>query len=216
VALSRIQVTRARAYGGRRERLVNVRVARLDADEIDYVEGIPVTTVARTVVDLARALPFEPAVVIGDAALAAGLTSAEELADTLRRSARRPGCTRARGALAFVDRRSAGVGESRSRVAIARAGLPEPRLKWEVRDARGKVVGRVDFGWPSRRVVGEFDGRLKHGRLLEPGQEPGEPVSREKLREDALRAEGLTVVRWTWQDLESFQPVADRLYRALR
>jgi hypothetical protein len=33
----------------------------------------------------------------------------------------------------------------------------------------------------------------------------------EKRREDRLRAEGLSVVRWTWADLRDFAPVADRL-----
>ncbi|HEY0573879.1 MAG TPA: type IV toxin-antitoxin system AbiEi family antitoxin domain-containing protein [Pseudonocardia sp.] len=215
VPLSRVQVTRARTYGGRRERLVHVRVARVDPDEIEYVEGIPVTTVARTIVDLARALPFEPAVVIGDAALAGQLSDSDQLGDMLRRSARRPRCARARRAVAFLDERAESVGESRSRVAIARADLPIPELQWEVRNGRGVLVGRGDFGWPGRRVIGEFDGRVKYGRLLSPGQEPGEAVYREKLREDALRAEGIMVIRWTWQDLESFDPVAGRLHRAL-
>jgi hypothetical protein len=40
-------------------------------------------------------------------------------------------------------------------------------------------------------------------------------VYREKLREDALRAEGITVVRWTWHDLDEFAPIAARLHRAL-
>lgn len=40
-------------------------------------------------------------------------------------------------------------------------------------------------------------------------------VFEEKLREDALRALGLTVVRWTWADLADFGAVARRLHRAL-
>jgi hypothetical protein len=36
-------------------------------------------------------------------------------------------------------------------------------------------------------------------------------VFAEKVREDALRAEGLQVVRWIWADLADFAPVADRL-----
>jgi hypothetical protein len=63
--------------------------------------------------------------------------------------------------------------------------------------------------------VAEFDGELTYGRLLRPGQEPGEVVSREKLREDALRATGLSVVRWRWRDLDDFRAVAARLSAAL-
>jgi hypothetical protein len=61
--------------------------------------------------------------------------------------------------------------------------------------------------------VGEFDGKIKYGRLLRPGQDAGEVVYAEKLREDALRDTGLSVVRWTWQDLETFDEVATRLRR---
>jgi hypothetical protein len=215
VPLSTVQVTRERTYGGRREQRVHVRVARLDPDEIEVIDGIAVTTVARTVVDLARALPFEAAVAVGDGALADDLTDPHKLADALRRSARRPWCARARRALSFVDGRAESVGESRSRVALARLGLPAPELQWEVRDASDVIIGRTDFGWPGRGVVGEFDGRAKYGRLLRPGEEPADAVYREKLREDALRAEGLIVVRWTWQDLDSFDAVAGRIHRAL-
>lgn len=215
VPLERVQVTRARAYGGRRERLVHVRVAQLDPDEVTVVDGIPVTTLARTVVDLARALPFEPAVAVGDAALAAHRARAGELLDALRRSARRPGCVRARRALAFLDGRAESVGESRSRVAIYRAGLPTPMPQWEVHDGQGRLLGRTDFGWPDWRVVGEFDGRIKYGRTLKPGLDAAEVVYREKLREDDLRAEGLTVVRWRWADLSAFGHKAAQLRRSL-
>jgi hypothetical protein len=209
VPLKRVQVTRARNYGGRKENLVHVRVARLDPDEITLVEGIPVTTLTRTVVDLARALPFEPAVSVGDAALASHNTEPDALIDSLRRSTRRPGCVRAR------DGRAESVGESRSRVAIHRAGLLTPVLQWEVREEQGRLLGRTDFGWPDWRVVGEFDGRIKYGRLLKPGMDVSEVVYQEKLREDDLRAEGLTVVRWRWSDLSSFAHKAAQLRRAL-
>jgi hypothetical protein len=38
----------------------------------------------------------------------------------------------------------------------------------------------------------------------------------EKLREDALRAEDLSVVRWTWKDLANFAPTANRLRSRFR
>jgi hypothetical protein len=59
--------------------------------------------------------------------------------------------------------------------------------------------------------VGEFDGKVKYGRLLEPGQDVGEVVYAEKLREDAIRDEGWQVVRWTWLDLRDFGPTAARI-----
>jgi very-short-patch-repair endonuclease len=104
------------------------------------------------------------------------------------------------------------VGESRSRVLLDRARLPAPVLQWEVPARRW--VGRTDFAWPELRTVGEFDGRVKYGRLLRPGQEPGDVVFDEKRREDAIRDAGFQVVRWVWADLDDFDEVVARLYAA--
>jgi predicted transcriptional regulator of viral defense system len=215
VALDRAHITRHRRSGGRRDRLVHVRTARLDQDEVVQLDGRPVTSVARTVLDLARTVSFESAVVTADGALGAGAVDASELTDSVRRFDRWPGCPAARRAIAFADGRSESVGESRSRVAIAMAGLPDPVPQWRVRDSEGRQVGRVDFGWPERNVVAEFDGKIKYGRLVRPDRSAGDVVFEEKLREDDLRAQGLTVIRWTWPDLADFTPIARRLRRAL-
>jgi len=80
----------------------------------------------------------------------------------------------------------------------------------------GRWLGRVDFGWPDLCTVGEFDGRVKYGRLLRPGQEPGDAVFAEKCREDALREVDLGVARWIWPELDTFAPVVDRIRRRFR
>jgi len=117
--------------------------------------------------------------------------------------------------MAFADGRSESVGESRSRVAIARAGLPAPDLQVEwYAAADGRFLGRSDFGWRERRTVGEFDGRIKYGRLVPPGRQPGDVVFQEKRREDLIRGEGITVVRWTWAELDDGN-ATDRIRRAL-
>ncbi|WP_037081025.1 type IV toxin-antitoxin system AbiEi family antitoxin domain-containing protein [Pseudonocardia spinosispora] len=214
VPLDRVAVTRNRRSGARRGTRAHVHAAPLGTDEVCLIDGFPVTSLPRTVVDIARALVFESAVVIGDAALR--LIGPDELADMLARARRRPGVARAGRAVAFMNPASESVGESRSRVAIAMAGLPAPVLQWEVRAPSGRLIGRTDLAWPQHRVVGEFDGRVKYGRrLLKPGQTGGDVVFEEKRREDELRAEGLAVVRWTWQDLSSFAPIAHRLRQAL-
>jgi hypothetical protein len=215
VALDRVSVTRDRRSGGRRHRLVHVRTARLAPDEVVQLEGRAVTSVARTVVDLARTASFESAVVTADAALGTGAVHAAELVESVRRVERWPGCPAARRVIEFADARAESVGESRSRVAIERAALPAPVTQWLVRDGAGRPVARVDFGWPERNVVGEFDGEIKYGRLVGPDRSPGDVVFEEKLREDELRALGLMVVRWTWADLADFTAVARRLHRAL-
>jgi hypothetical protein len=122
----------------------------------------------------------------------------------------------ARRAITFADAGGHSVGESRSRVAIARARLPAPVLQWEVRRRDGQFIGQVDFGWPQLGTVGEFDGRVKYGKLLRPGEDPAEALFREKQREDALRREDLGVVRWIWRDIANFTPIADRLRERFR
>ncbi len=220
--LARVHVTRDRASGGRVGRDVHVHAAALAPDEITLVDGIPVTTPARAVLDIARSAGFEPAVVVADAALAVPaadvppLTTPAELGVALERGTRRPGAAAARRVFAFADGRSGSVGESRSRVAIDAAGLPPPELQWAVHTATGLFIGRVDFAWPLYRTVAEFDGKVKYGRLLRPGQDPGEVVYEEKRREDALRGEDLKVVRWGWVDIAPFDGTAARLWRTFR
>jgi hypothetical protein len=220
VRLDRVHVTRRRRSGGRCGALVHVHTAALDPAEIVMIGGLPVTSLARTVADLARMLPFEQAVVLGDSAMFHKRPDHVEKTDVLAvldHEPRRPGTRAARRMLEFSSALSESVGESRSRVAIAAAGLPPPILQWEVHAAAtGAFVGRVDMGWPKQRTVGEFDGLVKYGRTLCPGQDIAEVLVEEKLREDALRDEGLGVVRWIWADLSDFAPTAGRLRSRFR
>src|SRR6185312_16500578 len=102
----------------------------------------------------------------------------------------------------------------RSRVILHRWKLGPSALQFEVRAEAGLIVARTDFAWEAERLVGEFDGRIKYGRLLRPGQDPGDAVFEEKLREDAIRDGGWKVARWTWADLARPRVVGDRLRRA--
>jgi hypothetical protein len=154
-----------------------------------------VTSLARTVLDLARTLPYAEAVATGDAALRLGLERAV-LEDALGRASRRPG-----------------IGAAR-RVVLHRLGLAPSTLQLEVRDDAGALVGRCDFGWEEHSTVGEFDGRVKYGRLLRPDQRIEDVVWAEKQREDAIRDLGRQMVRWTWGDLQRERILDDRLRRA--
>lgn len=218
VPLDRVEMTRSRRSGARAGRELRLHAAPLDPDEITAVDGVAVTTVARTVVDVARSAPFAPAVAVADNAMFRKLTTLEELADAVRRATRRPGNPAARRVLAAADGRADGPGETRSRLLMRTLGLPGPELQHPVPNRSGRVLGWVDFWWDRERVAGEFDGRSKYGRLLRPGQDPGDVVFAEKVREDAIRAEDVAVVRWIWRDLASaatFAATGDRLARAL-
>jgi hypothetical protein len=214
--LDRVHVTRNRRSGGRRSRYLHLHAASLDPDEVEAVDGILVTSVARTIADMARELPFEPALVPADAALYRKLLTPAELHEAVERSSNRRGNAEARRVVSFADSGGQSPGETRSRVALLRAGVAPPRLQRAFYAGTGQFIGRVDFDWDEYSTVGEFDGQVKYGRELQPGQDLGEVVFQEKLREDALRDVGRNVVRWIWAELSTFDVVLDRLDRAFR
>jgi hypothetical protein len=211
--LTRVQLTRDQIPGGKARSATQLHAAALDASDVVVVDGIAVTTLPRTVADLARSLSFEQAVVTGDAALRQGL-SRDEIEDCLLRMRRWPGIIQARRVTRFLDGRSESPGESRSRVGFLTSGIPSPEPQHEVYDQRGRFIARTDFAWGQFRTLGEFDGKTKYGRLLKPGETPDDAVYREKVREDALRGAGWQVVRWTWADLARPQEIASRLRQA--
>lgn len=212
VDLSRVHISRNRASGGRRLDTLHVHTTSLPPDEVGRVSGVPVTSVARTVVDLARTLPTDHAVVAGDSALRMYPDALPLLTDAVSTARTRTGVAAARRTVEFLDGRSESPGESLSRLRIAAAGLPAPELQYELRTDSGAFVARTDLYWKDVGVVGEFDGRSKYG-ADEPGA-TAETVHKEKLREDALRALGLEVVCWTWQELFHFDTVRARLSAA--
>lgn len=213
LATDRVHITRHGTGGGRLTRGVHRHVAPLRDDELITVDGMRCTDAGRTVNDLARTVPFEQAVVVADAALATLPLDTSELLAAQSRAALWHGAPQALRAIRFADDGARSPGESRSRVAMFQAGLPRPVLQYEVLSAAGRFLGCVDFAWPQLRTVGEFDGRVKYGRLLKPGQDAGDVVFEEKVREDAIRAMDLRMARWVWRDLDHFAPVADRLRR---
>jgi hypothetical protein len=141
------------------------------------------------------------------------LVTPTELAAALDRMAGWPGVPGARRAVEFADPRSMSVGESRSRVAMARLGVATPVPQWPVVGPGGRVFGTADFGWPEHGVAGEFDGFAEYGRRSRPGQVPADVVFAEKRREDAMRTVLRGFVRWTWAELDDFAAVATRLPR---
>jgi hypothetical protein len=215
VPLDRVHVTRRPRAWNDTGRVLCCHVARLRDDEVVEIDGVQVTDPVRTALDLARALPHEAAVVVLDAALRLGLIAHDELRARLFDIAGASGSRSAARAVVFADGRSESVGESRSRVILHRWKLGPSALQFEVRSAEGGLIGRTDFAWEEHRLVGEFDGRVKYGRLLQPGQDAGDAVFREKRREDEIRDAGWGVVRWTWSDLHRPDRFAARVRRRM-
>jgi hypothetical protein len=214
-ALDRVHITRRPPAWNDASRALVCHVARLRDDEVIAIDGLQVTSPVRTVLDLARSLSHEAAVVVLDAVLHQRLVPQALLQARLFDLAGTPGSRSAARAVSFADGRSESVGESRSRVILDRWNLGPSALQFEVVSADGGMIGRTDFVWEEERVVGEFDGRIKYGRLLRPGQDPGDAVFEEKRREDLIRDEGWRVVRWVWGELRVPHRFAARVRRAL-
>ena len=154
--------------------------------------GVPVTSVARTVIDLARTLPFKSGVVVADSALFSDQTSAAELNGVISDCRRWPGIERARQVVDFAHPLAESAFESISRVAFRDGGLPPPVLQAWIMGG-GRAIGRVDFLWEAHRTIAEADGAAKYA---DPGR------ARQQLRRDAqLREAGFEVVHFTWRDL---------------
>ena len=212
-AIDRMHLTRDRSGGGRRRPVVHVHGAPLTAADLALIDGVAVTSLVRTVLDLARTVPMEQAVAAGDRALANGL-SPLDLERRLVSMEHWPGVRRARRVVGFLDPRSESAGESVSRVRMLEDDLPIPDLQREVLGPDGRLVARVDFCWDEQKTIGEFDGKVKYGRLLKPGQSIEKVIFDEKVREDALRDLGWQVVRWLWRDLYRRGTLRDRVLRA--
>jgi hypothetical protein len=89
-----------------------------------------------------------------------------------------------------------------------------PDAQPDIFDEDGQFVARVDFCWRKLRTIGEFDGKIKYGRVLKPGQPIEDVLFEEKRREDALRDLGWQIVRWLWRDLYRRGVIRDRVLRA--
>ncbi|MFT3860153.1 type IV toxin-antitoxin system AbiEi family antitoxin domain-containing protein [Micropruina sp.] len=196
--LGRVTYTSPGKGGGRLGQSVHQYRTPLGAGDVETVARIRRTTLARTVLDLARTVPeLGLAVAAADAALRKGL-SREQLMAQLTAAPRRRGLAQARVVVEQADGGSESAGESVSRVSLWQLGLPKPELQYEV-EIDG-VRYRADFGWPLWQVLGEFDGKVKYGDLLAPGETAADVVMREKRREALLRRQGWAVVRWTWPE----------------
>lgn len=193
--LDRVHVTRLDGRAGGLTAGVQHHLGVLTPADLTLVDGLPVTTASRAIVETTCLASFESAVVIADAGLHTGALSSEEIERLLTLIEFWPGSPTARAARRFASPLAESVGESRMRVLMDQHGLPTPLLQSRFSDDDG-FIGRVDFHFLTEVTLVEFDGLLKYG-----GGSP-EVLVREKRREDRLRSLGFQVVRAEWADLD--------------
>jgi very-short-patch-repair endonuclease len=201
-----VTLTRPRGLGSKSgNQGVCVHAAGLPAGHIGARLGMPVTTVPRTVVDLARELDFAAAVVVADSALHQHLASKEELRQVLAGCRQWPGALKASSVIDFADGLAESVLESIARVLFQKLRLPSPELQVEIRGKHG-FIGRVDFLWRQFRTIAEVDGALKY--TADPMR-----ARRQLQRDKELRTAGYEVEHFDWREITQEQQQVDSSLR---
>ena len=180
----------------------------LPADEVTERSGIPVTTVARTLLDLAAVVSrarLEQAISIAEARR---LGDSPSLGDLIRRYPRRRGVAQLRAVLR-ESREAGGITRSELETAflefLDRRRLPTPEVNATV--SLGTRQFEVDCLWRSVGLVVELDSRAHHGDW--------EAAERDRSRDLSLAAAGYRTARVTWRRLHSDADGLDVELRAI-
>jgi len=146
------------AEGNRSERRGIQAHTASPATAVTTFRGLPITTPEQTFLDLSTLLSLVELVVLGDSLVRLHRTTPENLvavADAFGGGGARTARRAARLVRSGVDSPM----ESRLRMLIVLAGLPEPRVNFIVRDVDGEVLMRFDLSYPELKLLVEYDGR---------------------------------------------------------
>ncbi|MDJ0664059.1 MAG: type IV toxin-antitoxin system AbiEi family antitoxin domain-containing protein [Acidimicrobiia bacterium] len=194
----RIHVVTTRWDRVRRPGVVVHESRDLIPDDVVEKIGLPVTTPARTVVDLGATKPW-----LVEAALETGvrkeLLSLQDVESFVARVGRRG--RRGVGAvrpLLEARRQWDGVTESALEdlflKTVAELHLPKPATQYVVRNDHDEFVCRADFAYPEARVLIELDSESHHLDRL--------AFRRDRAKQNSAVVLGWTVLRFTWWDLK--------------
>ncbi|MCW3768586.1 endonuclease domain-containing protein [Paenarthrobacter sp. PAE-2] len=200
----------------RRKGVVGHTVLAFDG-EIEETQGIRMTTRSRTWLDLATQLPLYDLICVGDQLIrvprpelegrTAPYATPAELRTLLDRHRGRQGVVRAREAFELMRVGADSAPETRLRLAMLDAGLPEPELQVKLR-VRDPFSPTTDLGFRARRLAIQYDG----GHHLEEEQ-----ILSDMRRDKAFRAAGWTVLVFDKDDAgEDFVSATKQIKKALR
>jgi very-short-patch-repair endonuclease len=179
------------------------RSRSLDARDATHHQGIPITTVARTLLDVAATVQSH--------LLERALAQAERLqlydhraiTDVIARSNGHRGVATLAGATAREPKWTRNEREAHFLTLVRDAGLTEPLVN-EAFDAPDHGRCEPDFHWPAYRLIVETDGWETHGTRA--------AFEADRRKDAALVAAGYVVLRFTWREVRDHpQTVADRL-----
>ena len=200
--LSDVHVTRRDGKAGRHEAGVHQHCGTLRDGDVVERNGVSVMAPPRLALEVTTVASAEAGLVVVNHFLHCGMTTKEELLERYAVMERWPNTLRTGLVLHRADPRVETVGESRSLHLMLNAGLPVPWPQYQIRDAAGRELFRVDFAWPELGVFLEFDGKVKYEKLLRPGQRASDVVIAEKNREQEIcRLTGWRCIRIDWSDL---------------
>ncbi len=187
---------------------IHVYTTPLPPAQVTLRHGLPVTTPARTVIDLARTLPLAEGVAAADSAIRKGLTSKNQLRSVLSAGRRRRGNAQAALVIDLANGLAESALESIARVAFREAGLPPPELQVWL-PPNGQPIGRVDFYWEKYKTIAEVDGAMKYD---DPSR-----ARKQLWRDKKLREAGYEVVHFDWREVTTNpQQVAASVRAAFR
>lgn len=161
--------------------------------EVETRDGVPMTSVARTLADLASSLERLRAVWALDDALRRRLCTTADVIAVIQRWRGGLGCVRARARLDEADGVAESILETAGRLVLGDRGLPLPIPQYQLRAPDGTLVARLDGAYLRERVALEYDGADPHGLP--------EAVFRDRWRQNRLPELGWTVLRFTWWDV---------------
>jgi very-short-patch-repair endonuclease len=168
------------------------------------MDGIPVTSLPRTLLDLAEVVPQDHVTRAIEEAERKRIFDRKALEELLQRSPGRRGRRPLRAILtdAVIEPATRAELERRFHQLIQKAGLPKPKINTLVEGFE------VDVCWPSHRLIVELDGYETH--------QTRKAFEDDRERDVALLLAGYRVVRVTWRQLTR-QPdqVTSRLRRLL-
>jgi hypothetical protein len=202
LTLDEVHLTRLDGAAGRSEAGVRQHRGTLDRAQVAKAHDMPVTSPARTAVDLTTITDVEHSVPPLSEILRRKWATKDAILAVYDSMRHTPGTLNGRIAIGLADKRLESVGEARCWCMFYRQGMPMPQPQYEVFDQWGVLVGRVDFAWPELKVFVEFDGKEKYLKNLREGESVIDAMRREKRREeDICRLTGWRCIRITWADL---------------
>ena len=178
------------------------------------IQGIPVTSVARTLVDCGLMLPFASALPIFDSAFRNGheASAVRDICSALHRDT-----ASVEHLLTHANPLSENGGESLARAVMIEMGFAVPQLQHVFANPQNTGEWyRVDFAWlfpGGYTVVAEYDGVAKYVDPAMTGRKTIQTVVHQQSeRERRLYAWGVSrIVRFTFDDVVRRQPLADKL-----